>query len=104
LYVRDTDQEKIWDDTTSLLYMLPPKKIETVKVSLRAQRRSNISKRKKQLTIDADVYERLSAFSKREKLTLSDTLSKLLDGFSGGADIHSDLPDVLKSLRIVTKR
>ena len=102
--MRDTDQEKIWDDTTSLLYMLPPKKIETVKVSLRAQRRSNIAKRKKQLTIDADVYERLSAFSKREKLTLSDTLSKLLDGFSGGADIHSDLPDVLKSLRIVTKR
>ena len=77
-YIRDTPQEQIWEDVTSLLYMLPPKRIEAIKVSLRAKRRSNKSKNKTQLTIDADVYNLLSTFANKENKTLSAAISDLL--------------------------
>jgi hypothetical protein len=98
LYIRDTDQDTIWEDTTSLLYMLPDKKIETIKVSLRAKRRSSKSKNKTQLTIDTDVYDNLSSFAKQQKLTLSGALSVLLK--SCDEVKSSDIAHFLKISRV----
>jgi len=77
-YVFDTDQNKIWEDTTALLYLLPPKKIDTIKISLRAKKRSAKSKSKTQLTVDSDVYDLLSSYASSETVTLSEAIRKLL--------------------------
>jgi len=78
LYVRDTPQDKIWEDVTTLLYLLPPKRIETIKISLRAKLYREKHRNKSQLTIDKDVYSELSSFASNEGLTLSDAIAALL--------------------------
>lgn len=79
LYLLDTPQPQIWDDATTLLYLLPPKRIATIKVSLRAKLNRDKHKHKKsQLTIDKDVYSELSSYASCEGLTLSDAIASLL--------------------------
>ena len=80
LYLRDTKPSLIWEDATELLYMLPPKRIDTIKISLRATLYRAKHKNKSQLTIDKDVHCELSSFASEQGLTLSAAIAALLAG------------------------
>ncbi len=77
-YVRDTKQSLIWEDATKLLYLLPLKRIDTIKISLRATLYRDKHKNKSQLTIDKDVHSELSSFAAKQGLTLSAAIASLL--------------------------
>jgi len=77
VYIRDTPQEKIWDDATRLLFMLPPKRVKTIRVSLRAKKTSS-SRKRKMISVDADVHYHLAFFAKKHSLSLSAAMDLLL--------------------------
>ncbi len=78
-YIIDTAPEEQHEEQTKLLYMLPYSRIQKIKTSLRAKRKSKYEKRKKQLTIDAATHMGLSKYAKSYNITLSEAIEKLLD-------------------------
>jgi len=76
-YIRDTPQEKIWDDATRLLFMLPPKRVKTIRVSLRAKKTSS-SRKRKMISVDADVHYHLAFFNSHINVTYNGFLFQLI--------------------------
>ena len=77
-YSSSRSSDEFFEDVTVLLYLLPPARVNTIKVSLRAIRLRSKKPFKTQLTIDKDVYSDLAAFAASEHLTLSDAINTLL--------------------------
>ena len=76
-YILDTPQEKIWDDATRLLFMLPPKRVKTIRVSLRAKKTS-VGRKRKMISVDDNVHYHLAFFAERYSLSLSAAIDLLL--------------------------
>ena len=74
-FILDTSLDERYVFYDRLLYMLPPKTIERIKVSLRAKR--NRSPSKKQVALNDDAHALLKAFATERDLSLSDAVEML---------------------------
>ena len=77
-YASSRSSDVFFEEVTVLLYLLPPARVNTIKVSLRAIRLRSKKPFKTQLTIDKGVYSDLAAFAASKHLTLSDAINTLL--------------------------
>jgi len=72
--------EEKFEPMTKILYSLPEKIQQKMKVTIRARRKPDYDEQRKQVTLEYEAHRKLSQYAKRYNITLSQAIMQLLKG------------------------